>query len=453
MGRHTGHARRVGLAGVAAGLALVGLPALQADAATFTVSNTNDSGAGSLRQAVADASAAGGDDIVVIPAGLGTITLISPIEFTGTGLTTVQGNANTVSDPTAGSLLFDSDGSSSYVLDGLTMNGDMAANTRDGDLTIANSTVNVDDQVANTDNGDLTITNSTITSGNYGTNTSSGTVTVTDSTITAVDVAVDSASGAITITGSAVTGQVGVNTRTGTILIADSQVKGTGQGVDASTATISVVRSSIIGDGPNTESGVTLNEGPVIMINSTVTGFRDVGVGAEQVQLVYATVLNNGTADDEGGAANVEALDLTTFGSVLTSGVDDCDIDTVTSQGYNFSNDQSCGLTGTGDVQDGGDPGLGSLADNGGPGLTFLPQPSSPLMNAIPTGSCQAGGASGITTDERSLPRPSGAGCEVGAVEVQATVATTTTPVTSPTTTVGRSNQAAVVAAVPRFTG
>jgi hypothetical protein len=51
--------------------------------ATFTVLNTNDSGAGSLRQAVADADALAGADTVVFQAGLtGTITLASSISVT-----------------------------------------------------------------------------------------------------------------------------------------------------------------------------------------------------------------------------------------------------------------------------------------------------------------------------------------------------------------------------------
>ena len=41
------------------------LSTLGAAAANFTVTNTNDSGTGSLRQAIADAAAAPGDDTIV----------------------------------------------------------------------------------------------------------------------------------------------------------------------------------------------------------------------------------------------------------------------------------------------------------------------------------------------------------------------------------------------------
>ncbi|MEP6923260.1 MAG: hypothetical protein ABI954_02240, partial [Pyrinomonadaceae bacterium] len=40
------------------------IAAVNAAAATFTVTNTNDTGAGSLRQAILDANAAAGDDII-----------------------------------------------------------------------------------------------------------------------------------------------------------------------------------------------------------------------------------------------------------------------------------------------------------------------------------------------------------------------------------------------------
>ncbi|RYF39585.1 MAG: hypothetical protein EOO38_23100, partial [Cytophagaceae bacterium] len=59
-----------------AGALLLGLYALPSRAATFTVSNLNDNGAGSLRQAITDANSASGSDVVTFAPNLaGTIPL------------------------------------------------------------------------------------------------------------------------------------------------------------------------------------------------------------------------------------------------------------------------------------------------------------------------------------------------------------------------------------------
>ena len=60
--------------------ALVAIAAAALPAATFTVTNLNDSGAGSLRQGMLDAEAAAGSDIVAFDSNLtGTVTLASPL--------------------------------------------------------------------------------------------------------------------------------------------------------------------------------------------------------------------------------------------------------------------------------------------------------------------------------------------------------------------------------------
>ncbi len=413
---------------------------------------------GSWGSAIIDASSAPGVDTVVIPSGLGTITLSSTINFTGADLTTVQGNGNTVSFP--GSMPFNSGGTDPYALDGLTIGGSQAANTLDGALTITNSTLNVDDLGANTMNGALTITGTTVNSGDDGANTMDGALTLTDSTITSSGngTGLNTSGGAISVIRSDITVGTagngdGVNTTTGAISITDSQIMVGEDGINTSSGEITVLRSSVIGMGSTGETGIDDPRGMLSVVNSTVTGFLALGIYGSDIHLVYATVINNGEAE----SANIEGVTLTTFGSVVTAAVDDCDVTTPISNGYNYSNDATCGLTSTGDVQNGGDPGLAALADNGGPGMTFLPQSTSPLMNVIPTGSCQDDGAAGITNDERSLPRPAESGCEIGAVEVQVIPPTTTT--TSPpgsnttTTAAGSNNAAGAVAATPRFVG
>lgn len=135
--------------------------------------------------------------------------------------------------------------------------------------------------------------------------------------------------------------------------------------------------------------------------------------------LVYSTVTGNSA---QTGANIMSRNLLTAFGSVvaLPNGGANCVLSAgSTSNGWNFSDDTSCGFTNVaaGDRQAAGDPMLAAPADNGGPGPTRLPLPGSPLVDAIPVAACQADGAPGITTDERGVSRPQGAGCDIGAVE------------------------------------
>lgn len=86
-----------------------------------------------------------------------------------------------------------------------------------------------------------------------------------------------------------------------------------------------------------------------------------------------------------------------------------------TSAGYNLSDDASCNLTAAGDIPDSQDIQLGPLQDNGGPTETMLPLFGSAAIGAIPPDVC-----AGLSTpvDQRGIARPSGARCEIGAVEL-----------------------------------
>jgi hypothetical protein len=194
----------------------------------------------------------------------------------------------------------------------------------------------------------------------------------------------------------------------------------------------------------------------VVMIDSTISGNQATQAGALQtvstdLQLGYVTLVQNSIAGGPGcdgdsggtptgvggpsghvsGQADPETLaqvnigdgTLTSFGSVValpSAGETNCLLDALSpSQGYNFSDDASCGFTATGDRENAGDPGLGALGANGGLAPTQVPQTGSPLLDAIPVAACATGVASGVTDDERSVTRPQGTGCDIGAVEVE----------------------------------
>ena len=179
--------------------------------------------------------------------------------------------------------------------------------------------------------------------------------------------------------------------------------------------------------------------------NTTITGNTSGSGGAvvsigddATLTLVYDTIVDNTVeavvqlgsvaAKAAVDSANVHAdgslVSVATVIAVLDGGTN-CskgEAGTQTPQGYNFSDDTTCGFTNaaTGDRQGAGLPavGLGPLSDNGGIGQTMLPLPGSPLLNFIPPSACRTGAAATVTDDERGVTRPQGTGCEIGAAEV-----------------------------------
>jgi hypothetical protein len=250
---------------------------------------------------------------------------------------------------------------------------------------------------------------------------------------------VNSSGGPLTFNNSTVTGNTATASGGGIALVGTLTLTNTTVSNNSATAggggklvngAVVVTNSTISGNtSAGGGGGIHANPGPVTITNSTITGNTGAlggGVVAQNaaITLVYATIVGN-TSDTE---ANVfVSTSLVSFGSVVAlplGGGTNCGSPgspSFTSNGYNFSDDASCGFTQPTDSQNAGSPGLGALANNGGPTSTLLPQSGSPLIDAIVTASCQADGASGITADQRGITRPQGSGCDIGAVEVGST--------------------------------
>jgi Putative pectate lyase-like adhesive domain len=186
-----------------------------------------------------------------------------------------------------------------------------------------------------------------------------------------------------------------------------------------------VVRDSTISGNSALQSGAggVGAVGPITLINSTVVENQAGAIGGggafsdSGVTLVYSTVVANAAT---GGAANLVGFPVTAFGSVVALPADgrpNCQTQT-NSNGYNFSDDSSCGFNTATDHGSAGDPQLGPLTTNGGPTMTRAPEPGSPLVDVIPTEACQADGAAGLTTDQRGTPRPQGPACDIGSVDL-----------------------------------
>jgi cysteine-rich repeat protein len=261
-----------------------------------------------------------------------------------------------------------------------------------------------------------------------------GSLTLTDSTIAETSEACGlwNEGGRVTAERLRIVGNSGggiLNAGTITLTAATVQdnkaVMVTGGGID-NTGTAFITASTIAGNEGYTGGGLA-NSGNATVVNSTVSGNRAFSRGGGlhnlgELQLRSATITDNTTLGSAGGGGLFGEPGGTVHiqNSILagnSAGMwPDCS-GTLSSQGYNLiGNTAGCLIVGdtVGNIID-KDPQLGTLQASGGPTLTQAPDPNSPVVDAgMPPGSgCEP-------TDQRGAPRPAGAGCDIGAVEVAA---------------------------------
>ena len=245
---------------------------------------------------------------------------------------------------------------------------------------------------------------------------SAGLLTVDDLTLTG-GVAVSQYGGAINAAGA-----VSVTDST-----FSSNTASAGGGAINATGAVTVSGSTFSGNSADT--GGALYAASVDVMNSTFAanhatpGVAGAILAFGAVHAAYTTFAGNTSTSDASAIDSYSSNEIELFGSVLISPGSTADLCNVaaTSDGYNFANDTSCGLTATGDSQSPtNDALLGALADNGGPTETQLPQSGSPLSGAIPDGACRTAPlATAVTTDQRGVDRPTAIddACTIGAVE------------------------------------
>jgi hypothetical protein len=341
-----------------------------ASAATITVINTNDSGPGSLRQALVDAN--DGDTIDFDPS------------LNGQRITLTSGQLNvdkdvTISGPGAKNLAVDGNARSRvfYVNPGKTV-------TIDG-LTVANGYNDQGGGGIRNEDATVTVSNCTI-SGNSATTPGGGisnegggiaTLTITNSTISGNSAAdgggiYNAASGAgggatLTVTNSTISG--------------NSAYEGGGIFNDAyeGHATVTITNSTLSGNS------ATNNGGGIYSVAGSAFSSGD-----SIVTVSNSTISDNSAPSVGGGiynaAYNASIAGVETGNTIFDAGSSGENIfnsaGTVTSLGYNVSSDDGGGfLTGAGD-QINTDPLLGPLQNNGGPTFTHALLPGSPAIDA-----------------------------------------------------------------------
>ncbi len=436
-----------------------------AHAATYTVSNTNDSGSGSLRDAIAQANANPGADTIVFSGVSGTITLTSG-ELTITDSVTITG-------PGAGSLAISGNnasrvftlpnvaGSSTTISDLSIVNG--AATNGAGMLIgsgtntlsrvrFANNTASGKGGAIHADGFEMSLSVSDCTfSGNS--------ATVMGGAIYIEDTDTDPARSVVSIARSVFTGNA--SGRGGAIYLYDPDGNVT---IDQSvfsnnSATISggaiqlysfdgnptftISNSVFAGNTAPVGGAIFLDEidTPMLVVNSTFTGNSATGgvggaialnltQGAASLTIRETTIVGNSATSNGGGISSTGAsvVPFTLVNTVLAGNSAPASPDAGGTHNLSATNSliqsTTLSVTNNGGVLQNTAANIGTLAANNGPSVgapgftavlqTMLPNPGSPLIDA--------GTATGVqTTDQRGVgfPRVVGSAPDIGAAELE----------------------------------
>jgi beta-glucanase (GH16 family) len=213
--------------------------------------------------------------------------------------------------------------------------------------------------------------------------------------------------------------------------VADNQAAWSGGGVYSFfNTTTTIIRSTISGNASSDVGGAIRSLGDMTITNSTISGNTATGWhgGAifqtdGDITIASSTIADNVAPDwasstlfiGQFGGGFVPTLTLAN--TVITgnhwyaceksaSGT----TGNVVSGGHNVVQDDSCNPAASDLVT--GDALIGPLADNGGPTLTRALLAGSPAIDAADDAACPA-------TDQRGVARPQGPHCDIGAVEIE----------------------------------
>jgi hypothetical protein len=349
---------------------------------TLVVTNANSDGAGSLPDAMINASE--GDLITFDPSLSGaTINLTNSI-FTKVG-TVVEGPAggitiNAQGDPNA-VYLYGNDGTEELIMKRVTITG--ASNSG---LVVYGGTLQLEDAVVE---------------GNQSTN--GGGIDVRIGALrllrTIVRNNVASASGG------------GVNVDYGaTATITNSTIAGntsalSGGGVLAA-GEVTVTGSTISGNTAGASAGGLYATDMVVVRNSTLSGNSAPTASnlyaIDQVTLEHSTIVGNASGSNVRLDATIIARN-----SIFSSPIANCGLGaSIMLEGANVFSDNSCSMLGTAPII--ADAKLAPLAVDGLTAVHHL-LAGSPALNAAPT--CL------VTVDQRGAARPQGGACDIGSIE------------------------------------
>lgn len=367
----------------------------------------------SLVSAISSVSTAGGT--VTLASGC-TYTLTAANNATdgGTGLpviagkVTVQGSGATITRSTAA-------GTAAFRIFDVAAGGNLALSNLTLENGLANDGINGGGAIDS--HGTLTVTGATFSANQSpaATGTSGG--------------GIDS-SGTLTVTGTTFTGNTAqegggiltqnIATITNSTFTGNTATLFGGGGIVSAAGTTTVSNDNFSGNsGPG--GGAIDNDAGLTVINSTFTANTGGANGGGAIQNFGTATITNSTLSgntDAFGADlhNFTGDSLTVSMSIVANGVSgtECSGAAITDGGYNIDSGTSCGFTTATHSISSANPGLGALASNGGPTTTMALLAGSPAIDAIPaatTGCIQS-------KDQRGVLKPQGAGCDIGAYEL-----------------------------------
>lgn len=463
------------LVALGASALVMGAPA---GATTFTVTNANATGAGSLHQAILDANANPGPDTVSIPAGTfplnGLVGLSDGTTITGAGAsaTTIQGDGTDT--------MFQVGGPATVTIEAVTITGAVDNNQSGGVIRAFGGT----DPAFNVN---LTIRDSVLT-GNASIRGgavahSNGLLTIENSVFSDNDTlaggggAISALGSVISITDSTFVGNGTASTANGDPADGGAILVDGGR-FDVTRSTFS---GNIAGGGPNDpgNGGAIFVTGSTnvnsTILNSTITGNQAFGsgggIGVELIpvqNVVHTTVADNTAVISGAGIFARDGGTIRLTNSLVHNNQSDTPENcattpgsntdgTIESLGGNLSDDATCAAVFTDPTDRNSDTGtaLLALADNGGTTQTRALQTGSSAIDAV---AC----VDGVAEDQRGVARPVAAQCDIGAYEgadgppitttTTSTTSTTAPPGGSTTSTTGAGGSTSTSAAGPSTT-
>jgi hypothetical protein len=189
-------------------------------------------------------------------------------------------------------------------------------------------------------------------------------------------------------------------------------------------ATLTINNSTISGNSATSYLGGIDNlEGTVTINNSTITKNRRGAIVNQRGTMMInnSTLSWNTSQHGSGGNLGSDGTTILQNTILANSPSDGNCVGNITSNGYNLSNDNTCNLDGTGDLNN-TDPKLGKLGNYGGPTETIPLLSGSPAIDAGNPSGCTDGQGYLLKTDQRGYPRPDKedtGGCDMGAYERQ----------------------------------